>query len=201
MGSTFEDVSISGDLWVGGNINARMLDALRINIKWTVAAATIVTSTVPDSGYVHMMIDDQLGALLALTPLGGGATQDDVDARLNVLKALQLDHYQGVGSLFVDGEHLDVDTVNFATLSAIADAADLGTAITLINGTGSATGVIVNHGWLDSDAGHHFHDDQSTGGRFFVLPVDPPVTLADCIVDTNAILASLIVHFGNGVPL
>ena len=31
--------------------------ALRINVKWAVATATIVTSPVPDSGYVHMMID------------------------------------------------------------------------------------------------------------------------------------------------
>ena len=180
--------------------------ALRINVKWAVATATIVTSPVPDSGYVHMMIDDQLPALLALAPLPGGALIGDVCARLNLLKGFQLDHYQGVGSLFVDGEHLDGDAPNTATLSAIPDASDLASAIVLISGMGNSVsapipGVIVNHGWLDSDAGHHFHDDQSTGGRDFVLPVDPPVLLADCIVDTNAILASLIVHFQNGVPL
>ncbi len=172
--------------------------AVQIQAKWAIAASTLVNQTVPDSGYAHMMVDDNSPILLALSPLGGVVTQDQVDARVNLFRSLQIDHYQGVGSIFVDGEHVEVDTVNLANLEATPNATDLASCITLINATKTA---IIDHGWGDSNAGHHFHDDQTIGGRFFVLPVDPPVTLADCIADANAILASLIEHFTNAVPL
>ena len=172
--------------------------AVQIQAKWAIAAATLVNQDVPDDGYAHMMIDDNSPALLALMPLGGGATQDEVDTRINLFKVLQIDHYQGVGSIFVDGEHVEVDTVNYALLEGTPDATDLASCITLINATKTA---IIDHGWGDSNVGHHFHDDQTIGGRYFVLPVDPPVALADCITDTNAILASLVEHFTNAVPL
>jgi len=187
--------------------------AVQIWAKWAIAASTNSfadpwpqDSTQNPYGYAHMDADKNLPALQALAPLPGGATQAQVDAFANLMKHYEIAHYYDVGSLSVDGGHLAVDTYDIAALEAVPNATDLASCITLITAIALA---IVNHGWSDvENLGQHFHDDQtgqttpsSAGGRYFVLPVAPPVTLADCIADCNAIQQSMITHFSCAVPI
>lgn len=167
----------------------RPLAELMVKSKYLLAATTYQDG----SGCVHMLADPvDIAVLTAMAPFDDAATQPQVDARLNAAKASFLDHCEGVGTIYVDGEHLGVDTYNLAAIAAVPDATDLASAITLINAFKLA---IVDHGWGDTEDGHHFHDDVTTGGRYFALTVDPPVTLDDCWADTNDIVAGLLVHY------
>jgi hypothetical protein len=194
-----------------GSDSLSYLTAVRIQAKWCIAASTSYNdSTWPGSsnpyGYSHMATDNNLDSLVALIPLSISASQDQVNEFMNQLRGWEIGHCYQVGSLTVDGAHIAVDSFDADALEATPQATDSSSCITLINNMATA---IVTHGWTDTDnLGQHFHDDQTpqgggdiSGGRFFVLPVAPPVTLADQISDANAIQQSMIIHFENAVPL
>lgn len=137
---------------------------------------------------VHMEAD--LEGVVSLTPLAGGALQSAANARANALKTAMIAHMAGVGTVFVDGEHLAADTGNSATLAAIAAATDLPTCITLINGLSDAS---IAHG---DESGVHFHDDMTEAGAS--ITNDPPTTLAHCITDLNDLRQIFLDHFDLG---
>jgi hypothetical protein len=170
----------------------QFVDSQFIKLKYVLAA-----TTVNDTGPVHMLEDEDLADLQALTPLSttpGAVTQQELNDRVNLLKASYIEHAGGVGSPEVDGEHYAADTTTAAFLTAIPDATDLASAITLIGDSSSGFGqAIFTHG---SNAGNHFHTDDGYGGNGFNFTgVSPPVTVPDCCHAANDILTALIDHY------
>lgn len=171
------------------------LDAVELQSKYLLAGITV--GNLP--GYAHMKIDDDISILQALSDLPTmGASQSDINTRLNLLRASYLEHVINVGSPTVDGEHWAADTTSETFLANIPPATDLTTAIALIGDSTSGFGqAIFDHG---SDTGFHFHTDTSIGGNGFnYTGTSPCVSPDDCAVAANDILHSLITHYSNGV--
>ncbi len=125
---------------------------------------------------VHMDDDDE--GLGDLTPLSGGASQADANARAEELRVAMLAHCESVGTPSVDGDHLAEDSINADVLSAIptlTSLSDLPTCITLVNGLNTA---LLRH---NTQPGVHFHDSVSTIGT-------PNFPLAHCSVEITAVM-------------
>ena len=136
------------------------VDQLYVQVKYSVAV-----NTVNGTGPAHMKTDEGLAALQALTALPGGALITDVCTRLNLLKASLIAHVVSVGSQAVDGVHRAADTATQAALTAIPDATDLTSAITLVGGMSTGLGgAILGHGSVGNGGadGRVFFDGVST---------------------------------------
>lgn len=138
------------------------------------------------AGYdrVHMLADTDLAATAALA---GDALQAAANTRANLLKASAIAHAAEEGSVTVDGAHLAADAGNSATLTAVADASDLATCITLVD---ALLVFVTAHG---NQAGVHFHADATAAA--LTMTHTPPTTLAHCITDLNELLAGLQAHY------
>lgn len=181
-------------LATSGDKMAGVLLSEKLKTKYLLAAATV-----DSNGPVHMMRDEGIAELKDTAPLPSTASQGAVNARLLLLKGYYVDHCAGVGSPTKDGEHFAVDTLTISVLNGLTVPTNLSSAIAFIGSVLGGSGfakAIQDHG---SSTGNHFHLDVTAGGNNFVLTVDPPVTLQDCIADTNDILSSLILHFDQAV--
>ncbi len=151
----------------------------------------------PSSGYgaVHMSADaDDIAQLQALVPLTPSSSITDIDTQLNLCLVLLIEHCKSIGSITQYGGHLEVDTFTTGLLTPfLPGATDLPSTINLIEAMGTG---IYSHGWEDNDAGHHFHDDITNGGKTYYdnLPYMTPTTAAECAADVNYIVAALITH-------
>lgn len=142
-----------------------------------------------DSG-IHMAIDDEGLSTLAALPTDGSVTQAVANARAEVLRATMISHMGNVGTPLVDGEHLHSDTVNSAVLAAIptlTPSSLLAACITLVNGLQAAN---VVHG---NAADIHFHNDAAAVAS--TMTTNPPVTLANVVVDLNDIKTNFLAHY------
>jgi hypothetical protein len=126
-----------------------------------------------------------LQGLAALTPAG---TQPQANARAEALRAAALAHFANVGTMTANGAHRAADAVNAATLGAIPPALGLASAITLASGLAAT---LAAHGDQDTV---HWHEDAALVA--FVLPVIPPVTLADlCDALDEILLGAMVPHW------
>src|SRR5438445_11934388 len=140
---------------------------------------------------VHMEVDyEGLLDLPALSEVADEVTQAEANTRANALRTALAAHMAGVGTPFVDGEHLAADTTLRTTLLAIPAASTLNTCITLVNGINTAS---VAHG---NSSGVHFHDDAAEVSA--TITTVPPTTLARCIKDLNDLRQTLLNHFSLG---
>jgi hypothetical protein len=108
---------------------------------------------------VHMDNDDQ--ELEDVTALALDATQAEANARAETLRVAMLAHMDSVGSPTVNGDHLQPDPINRATLVAIptlTDESDLTACIALVEGLNAS---LKAH---ETQPGVHFHDAVSTIG-------------------------------------
>ncbi len=156
------------------------LDALEIKTKYMLALIN----------RIHMEVDFE--DLLALAPLAGGATQGAANTRAEVLRTALLEHMDGVGTIYVDGEHLAAETSVSSTLTAIPAATEINSCITLVNGLLAA---VIAHG---DSSGKHFHNDTGAGGTGATMTNNPPTTLGHLITDLNELKIAIQTHMSAG---
>jgi hypothetical protein len=172
-----------------------LLDAAQTasQITWSNVAVLDIKTKYEEAqiNRIHMEADAaDLASLIALTVLGGAASQAQANARANALQALMgTNHMLGVGTILVDGEHLAADTALATTLLAIPLAVDIGTCQTLTQGLNTA---IIGHG---NSSGVHFHDDTGVNGSGFTPTNATADTLAKQRVDLDQIRQAMLNHF------
>lgn len=136
-----------------------------------------------------------------LTALAGGASQATADARYTALRASLLAHFAHTGASGSSaGVHLAPDTVNGATMGTAPN----GVLATLITCIGEMKTALIAGGHAD-EAGVHGNVPASGGSdpvlAAMTLPVDPPVTLANCVTDLNTMLAAIDAHYAFATPV
>ena len=146
------------------------------------AATALVNYTQALSNAVH----DNATAF-SLAALAGTETQAVTDTQLNAIKASLVAHMASVGTISTAGAHKAADTGNSATLAAIADATDLASSITLVEGILAA---IKAHG---NQSGVHFHDDATAVA--LTMTTATPTTLAQVRVDANDVRTGIAAHY------
>lgn len=203
-------ITVPGLGTVTQSISTEQLEALTpaLNTAQTAGQITWTAATTLDIktkymlaliNRVHMLADlGDIGALIAMTPLSGGALQSDANARANALQALMgTAHLLGLGTIAVDGEHQVADTTNSATLLAIPAATNLTTCETLT--IGLATSIIAHGNQVISSTHVHFHDDTTSSSGSGWTPTNPtPDTLAKQITNLNDIRQAMLNHFSLG---